>query len=37
MIDDSEKKLATATYHGEKINWTFKTFSTLHKEQYNIL
>ena len=32
-----EKKLTQCSYTGEKRNWTFEKYATLHKEQHNIL
>ena len=37
VADDAEKKPSEATYHGEKRNWIFSKFSTLHKDKHNIL
>ena len=37
MADFADKKLSQCTYTGEKRNWTFKKYATLHKEHHNIL
>ena len=37
MAAVSKKKLSQCTYTGEKRNWTFKKYYTLHKEQHEIL
>ena len=37
MAAGAYKKLAKLTYTGEKRNWTFEKYATLHKEQHNIL
>ena len=31
MVDGAEKKLDQCSYTGEKRNWTFEKYSTLHK------
>ena len=37
MSYGAEKKLDQCTNTGEKRNWTFEKYNTLHKEQHNIL
>ena len=37
MASGAEKKLAHCTYTGEKINWKFDKYATLHQEKHNIL
>ena len=37
MEDGAEKKISQYVYTGEKMNWTFEKYVTLHKEHHNIL
>ena len=37
MSTQAERKLEMANYSGEKCNWNFENYITLHKDQHVIL
>ena len=37
MASKAERRLRDVNYHGEKRNWTFEKYVTVHKEQHHVL